>query len=142
MRPLSVRIASSRTAAILVAGVVFLAQPSFGASSVKLAGALTGQVHDAAGIPQMGASVRLFNHEDRLFAHALTDDKGSFSFGSLMPDVYSIQVSLRSFVPVFRENIVVQPGVRSVLNVSLSTLFSTIQLIAPPAGEGAVMSDD
>ncbi len=59
-----------------------------------------------------------------------------------MPDVYSIRVSLRSFVPVFRENIVVQPGVRSLLNVSLTTLFSTIELIAPPPGERALMSDD
>jgi len=142
MRPLSERIASSRTAAILVAGVVFLVLPSFAASPVTLAGTLTGLVHDAAGIPQMGASVLLFNHEDRLFARALTDDRGSFSFLSLLPDVYSVRVNLRSFVPVFRENIVVQPGVRSVLNVSLSTLFSTIQLITPPPGEGVVMSDD
>jgi len=141
MRPLSGRIASSRTAA-LVAGIVSLALPSFAASPVKLAGTLTGLVHDAAGIPQMGASVLLFNHEDHLFARALTDDKGSFSFPSLIPDVYSIRVSLRSFIPVFRDNIVVQPGVRSVLNVSLSTLFSTIQLITPPPGEGVVMTDD
>jgi hypothetical protein len=116
--------------------------PSFAASPVRLAGALTGLVRDALGVPQMGATVQLFNHEDRLFARALTDDKGSFSFLSLMPDVYSVRVNLRSFVPVFRENIVVQPGVRSVLNVSLSTLFSTIQLVTPPPGEGAVMSDD
>jgi hypothetical protein len=142
MRPRSGRIASSRTAAILVAGIVSLAVPSFAASPVKLAGALTGIVHDATGIPQMGASVLLFNHEDSLFARALTDEKGSFSFLSLMPDVYSVRVSLHSFVPVFRENIVVQPGVRSVLNVSLSTLFSTIQLITPPPGEGVVMTDD
>ncbi len=142
MRPLSPRFASSRTAAILVAGVVSFAFPSYAVSPVKLAGTLTGLVHDAVGVPQMGASVLLFTHEDRLFARALTDDKGSFSFVGLMPDVYSVRVSLRSFVPVFRENIVVQPGVRSVLNVSLSTLFSTIQLVTPPPGEGAVMTDD
>src|SRR5207245_8890809 len=41
-----------------------------------------------------------------------------------------------------RDNIVVQPGVRSVLNVNLSTLFSTIQLVAPPAGERSLMTDD
>jgi hypothetical protein len=140
MRPLSVRTASSR--AILAAAVLCAALPVFAVAPVKLSGALTGVVHDGAGVPQMGATVLLFNHEARLFARALTDEKGGFSFLSLMPDVYSVRVSLRSFVPVFRDNIVVQPGVRSVLNVSLTTLFSSIQLITPPPGESGIMSDD
>jgi hypothetical protein len=122
--------------------MVCFAIPSRAVAPVKLSGAITGLVHDGVGVPQMGASVLLFNHEDRLSARALTDDKGGFSFLSLVPDVYSVRVSLRSFVPVFRENILVQPGMRSVLNVSLTTLFSSIQLITPPAGEGAIMTDD
>ena len=142
MKPVSVRITSSRRAAILAVGIVSFALPAFAVSPVRLSGALTGLVHDGAGIPQMGASVFLFTHEDRLFARALTDDKGGFSFLELVPDVYSVRVSLRSFMPVFRDNIVVQPGVRSVLNVSLTTLFSSIQLIRPPAGDVAIMSDD
>jgi len=142
MKPVSVRITSSRRAAILAAGIMSFALPAFAVSPVRLSGALTGLVHDGAGVPQMGASVLLFTHEDRLFARALTDDKGGFSFLDLLPDIYSIRVSLRSFMPVFRDNIVVQPGVRSVLNVSLTTLFSSIQLIKPPAGDAAIMSDD
>ncbi len=122
--------------------MVCTALPMFGVAPVRLSGALTGVVHDGAGVPQMGATVLLFNHEERLSARALTDEKGGFAFLSLMPDVYSVRVSLRSFVPVFRDNIVVQPGVRSVLNVSLTTLFSSIQLITPPPGEGGIMSDD
>lgn len=122
--------------------MVCSALPVFAVAPVRLSGALTGIVHDGAGVPQMGATVLLFNHEDRLSARALTDEKGGFAFLSLMPDVYSVRVSLRSFVPVFRDNIVVQPGVRSVLNVSLTTLFSSIQLITPPPGEGGIMSDD
>lgn len=141
MRPAHVKRSCSR-AAILVAGVMSFALPVCAVAPSGLSGALTGLVHDGAGVPQMGASVVLFNHADRLLARALTDDKGGFSFLSLMPDVYSVRVSLRSFMPVFRDNIVVQPGVRSVLNVSLTTLFSSIQLITPPPGEGAIMSDD
>jgi hypothetical protein len=108
----------------------------------KLSGGLTGLVRAGVGIPQMGATVLLFNHEDRLFARVLTDEKGGFSFLSLIPDVYSVRVSLRSFVPVFRDNIVGQPGVRSILNVNRTTLFSTIRLVTPPAGERALMTDD
>src|ERR1700730_14767089 len=142
MRPFAARITSPRTAAILVAGFVLSAVPSFAVAPAKLSGGITGLVRDGAGVPQMGATIILFTHEDRLFARILTDEKGAFSFLSLSPDVYSIRVSLRSFVPVFRDNIVVQPGMRSVLNVNLTTLFSTIQLITPPAGERVLMTDD
>src|SRR5438093_12582175 len=138
----SPRITSSRTSTILAVGLVCLALPCSAVSPTKLSGGLTGLVRDGVGVPQMGATVLLFNHEERLFARALTDEKGGFSFLSLIPDVYSVRVSLRSFVPVFRDNIVVQPGVRSVLNVNLTTLFSSIQLIAPAPGERALMNDD
>src|SRR5947208_2934312 len=111
MRPL---ISSSRNYAFLAAGLVCLALPCSAVSPAKLSGGLTGLVRNGVGIPQMGATVLLFNHEERLFARVLTDEKGGFSFLSLIPDVYSVRVSLRSFVPVFRDNIVVQPGVRSI----------------------------
>ena len=142
MTPLTSRVGSSRAAALLVAGCLSLASPTFAIAPVKLSGAITGLVRDGVGIPQMGANVLLFTREDRLLDHALTDEKGAFAFLSLVPDVYSVRVSLRSFVPVFRNNIQVQPGVRSVLNVNLTTLFSTIQLVTPPEGERALMNDD
>jgi len=141
MRPFTPGVVSSRPA-ILAVVLLSLALPSFAVAPAKLSGGITGLVRDAAGIPQMGATVLLFTHEDRLFARALTDEKGNFSFLSLLPDVYSLRVSLRSFVPVFRDNIVVQPGVRSVLNVNLNTFFSTIQLVTPPPGDRALMNDD
>jgi hypothetical protein len=125
-----------------VAGFLSFASPSSAVAPAKLSGAIAGFVRDGVGIPQMGATVLLFSHEDRLFARALTDEKGAFSFLSLVPDVYSVRVSLRSFVPVFRDNIQVQPGMRSVLNVNLTTLFSTIHLVTPPEGERALMTDD
>src|SRR5712692_1398199 len=141
MRPSALGITSSRSA-FLVAVAVSFALPSLAVSPAKLSGGLTGLVRDGGGIPQMGATVLLFTREDRLFARVLTDEKGNFSFLSLAPAVYSLRVSLRSFVPVFRDNIVVQPGVRSVLNVNLNTLFSSIQLVTPPPGERALMTDD
>jgi len=141
MRPVGARSNSSRRVPILAA-MVCLAVPAFAVSPVKLSGALTGLVHDGAGVPQMGANVLLFTHEDRLLARALTDDKGAFIFANLAPNIYSVRISLRSFMPVFRDNIIVEPGIRSVLNVSLTTLFSSIQLIKPPAADAAIMTDD
>ena len=57
---------------------------------VRLSGAIGGVVRDASSIPQMGATVLLFNHQDRLFEKVLTNDHGQFQFAALMPDVYSI----------------------------------------------------
>lgn len=128
--------------ASVVAGLVCCAaRPASGASSIGLSGAISGYVTDAAGVPQMGASVMLFNKQDRLFERALTDEKGIFSFAGLIPDIYSIRVTLASFVPAIKSNILVQPGMRSVLNVNLATLFSSIHLVYATE-HPAFMSDD
>lgn len=104
-------------------------------------GAIAGIVRGTAGIPQMGATVILYNRQQRLIGKVLTDDHGEFRLLGLLPAPYSVKVSLASFVPATKE-ILVQPGVRSVLNVNLSTLFSTIQFAYPALESGNVMTDD
>ena len=37
----------------------------------------------------MGASVLLYNRQERLYQRALTNDRGTFIFASLLPDLYS-----------------------------------------------------
>jgi|SRR5579862_123418 len=139
MRPL---IRSRRPVAGLVAGFLLLTLPALAATPAKLSGALAGAVTNATGVPQMGATVLLFNRQERLCERALTDAEGKFTFASLIPDVYSIRVSLPAFVTAFKDNILVQPGVRSLLNVSLANLFSSIQLVPPAPGDRAVMTED
>jgi hypothetical protein len=129
--------------ASVVVGLVSLWVPGpvSGSDTVGLAGAITGLVTDGGGIPQMGAAVMLFNRQDRLFEKVFTDEKGVFSFSGLLPDIYSIRVSLASFVPAIKNNILVQPGMRSALNVSMATLFSSIRLVYP-AEQPVFMTDD
>src|ERR1039457_1147359 len=127
----------------VVFGLVCLAaaSPVSGAVSVRLSGAIAGSVTNGDGVPQMGALVMLFNRQDGLSQKMCTDEKGNFAFPSLLPDIYSIRVTLASFVPAIKSNILVQPGMRSVLNVSLAALFSSIHLVYPPE-HPAFMSDD
>src|ERR1039457_608444 len=110
----------------VVFGLVCLAaaSPVSGAVSVRLSGAIAGSVTNGDGVQKM-----------------FTDEKGNFAFPSLLPDIYSIRVTLASFVPAIKSNILVQPGMRSVLNVSLAALFSSIHLVYPPE-HPAFMSDD
>jgi len=131
--------------ASLVFGVACLAAPhaASAANPIVISGAITGVVSNNLGIPQMGATVLLYNKQDRALTKIQTDARGEFKFAGLLPDLYSIRVSLTSFLPAFKRDIQVQPGLRSVLHVNLSTLLSTIQLSYPAALEsGSIMSDD
>jgi len=132
-----------RTVASLVLRVACLASPfvAGAASSLTLSGAISGIVSDPGGTPRMGASVLLYNRQDRLLGKSLTDSRGEFLFASLLPDTYSIRVTLATFIPAMRKDILVQPGMRSVLSVNLNSLFSTIQ-ISYPALDNGLISDD
>ncbi len=112
------------------------------ASPIRFAGAVSGLVTDSIGSPRAGASVSLFNQQARLLQKSYTDLAGNFSFGDLLPDVYSVQVSLASFVPATRDRVVVRPGMRSLLEVNLSRMFSSIQLVSTLPAPGGLMSDD
>src|SRR5580704_17250749 len=115
--------------------------PAYAASPVRLCGQLDGLVTDVAGKPQPGAIVVLLNRQDHLLQRSATDALGSFSFAELLPDFYSIQVSFASFVPAVKERIQIRAGMRSVLDVSLSRVFSSIQLVATTPMPNGLMSD-
>jgi len=138
---MSVRTHISVASVVVGLGCFWMPGPVSGADTVSLAGAISGLVTDGGGIPQMGAAVMLFNRQDRLSEKVFTDEKGVFAFAGLVPDVYSIRVTLASFVPAIRDRILVQPGMRSALNVSMATLFSSIRLVYP-AEQPVFMKDD
>lgn len=127
--------------AVCLASLASMA-PAGAVTSARLSGNLGGVVTDVAGMPQMGAAVILFNRQARPIQRALTDDHGSFGFGALPPDSYSVRVSLARYLPAFRDKIAVRAGVSSFLDVSLSSLFSSIQLAPMSNLPTGLMSDD
>src|SRR5882724_3140633 len=133
-----------KSVASLLFGMACLLEPSVSqaASPLKLSGAIVGIVTDPLGIPQMGATVILYNRQDRLSEKVSTDERGEFRFVGLFPDSYSIRVTLATFLPVFRQGIMVQPGMRSILSVNLSGVFSTIQFSYPAIENGSFITDD
>ena len=111
------------------------------ASTPKLSGNILGNVRNASGKLQMGASVALFNRYDKLIRQGLTNERGLFVFDALAPDAYSVRVSLSSFVPALRRGIAVQAGLDSVLNINLTSVFSTIEVVYHSPGQ-ALMTDE
>jgi hypothetical protein len=136
----SAPVAGFITAGVLLASLI-TAAPAHAASPVRLSGQLDGLVTGGAGKPQPGAIVVLLNRQDRLVQQSATDALGSFSFAELLPDLYSIQVSFASFVPAVKERIQIRAGMRSVLDVNLSRVFSSIQLVATTPVPNGLMSD-
>jgi hypothetical protein len=124
-------------AALLVAGA-----PAFAATAPKLSGSIAGIVRNAGGVPQMGATVLLFNKYEKLLARAITNERGAFGFEELSPDLYSVRVSLASFFPAMKNRIAVQPGMQSLLYINLANMLSSIELVYAAPGQGALMSDD
>jgi hypothetical protein len=113
------------------------------ADPVPLAlGSLAGQVRSSNGVVQMGAAVALYNRYDQLVRQALTGESGTFVFEGLTPDLYSVRVSLASFLPAMRRNISVMPGTRSILTINLASVLSSIELFYVSTGQGPLMSDD
>src|SRR5229473_8483983 len=126
----------------LIAMLGLCAPAGFSATPTKLSGSIAGFVRDSSGIPQMGASVLLFNRYERLIERTLTNERGTFGFEALSPDLYSVRVSLASFVPAMKQKIAVQPGMQSLLYVDLASVLSSIELVYAAPGQGALMSDD
>lgn len=126
----------------LVVGLSMCTPAALAVTPQKLDGSIAGYVRDSAGIPQMGATVLLFNRFDHLLQKAMTNERGIFGFASLPPDFYSIRVNLASFVPAVRQKIAVQPGMQSLLYVDLASVLSSIELVYAAPGQGALMSED
>jgi hypothetical protein len=116
-------------ATILLAGLLGPVAPAGAADAwFPVTGNLIGSVVDAAGAPQMGATVQLLNRYERVLAKAITASDGRFVFAGLPLDTYAVRVSQPSFLPAFRDRITIKPGSDSVLQIHLATLFSNVQV--------------
>ena len=131
-----------RTAALALIALLGAFEGNLCGADLKVFGAISGQVRNAAGVGQMGAVVLVLNRSERVVQRALTSPDGWFRFEGLPPDTYSVRVSLASFVPAMRNHIVVRPGVESFLNIQLANLFSSIELVYMAPGQTGLLSDD
>jgi hypothetical protein len=109
---------------------------------LHLTGSIGGTVRNAAGVVQMGANVILYNRYDRVVEKVTTNADGTFAFTSLLPDLYSLRVTLASFIPAFKQNIAVKPGFHSVLTINMASMLSSIEFVSSTPAKGSLMSDD
>lgn len=121
--------------------VFCLAPLAHAGGPMPLSGSILGEVKTVTGIAEMGAKVLLYDRHDQLIRQVLSNEQGRFWFAALAPDVYSIRVTLASFVPAMRRNISVAAGTENLLQINLSGIFSTVDLMSS-AAHGTLMGDD
>ncbi len=126
----------------VLTGIATLAPLVYAGSPVPLTGGLLGQVKSASGVTQMGATVLLFNRYDQLIRQSLTNEQGRFAFDRLPADLYSLRVTLASFVPAVRRNIAIAAGSENMLQISMANLLSSIDLVSSGPSRGTLMTDD
>jgi hypothetical protein len=107
----------------------------------NLSGALLGEVRNAAGVTQMGATVLLYDRYDNLVRRALSTEEGKFAFAALTPEVYTLRVTLASFFPAIRR-ITVLAGSESMLQVSLAAVLSSIDIAPGAPNKATLMTDE
>ncbi|MEO5739805.1 MAG: carboxypeptidase regulatory-like domain-containing protein [Vicinamibacterales bacterium] len=112
-----------------LAAVALLA---FGASHSALAqtsGVVVGTVADAQGATVPGATITLISESRGTTQDTQTAGTGDFTFPSVLPDTYTVRVSVDGFKTLERRNIAVSPGDRVViptLAIELGTLAETV----------------
>ena len=97
------------------------------ASAAVNPGVISGYVRNAAGVPQMGATIQVLSLGNPV--EARTDANGFYTLSGLLPGLYAIKVTAPSFLPSIREKINVQSGASLVVNITLNTLFEAIELL-------------
>lgn len=111
-------------------------------------GRLSGTVSDDHGNPLMGATVLIIGPMLIPTASAgdqvervITDGKGKFAVGNLIPGWYSLQIISPTRLPAHRNGIKVQAGQTSTLRFALGDIFAPLRFQIPDKGDSTLGED-
>ena len=130
----------------LILTVMFssFAANSAAAQAKPVPGRLAGVVRDAAGTPQLGASVELISEAVGVAASRglLTNTQGMFRGDKLAPGFYTVRVTLAGFLPTLEKHIRVTSNLTTVVRIELESMFASLdQLRRMPASSTAEVDD-
>jgi hypothetical protein len=104
--------------------------------------AVTGVVRDAKGIAQPGALVQVIAVGLNAPKTAFTDLQGRYSISNLIPGRYAVQASAALFVSTTKDNLELRPGRRTVVNLTLASLFDRSGWLPAERRKADDLSDD
>ena len=125
---------------LTVAPACVLAAP--GISPSFPGAAVSGVVRNGQGVAQLGALVQVLLNDTVPVGYTFTDLHGRYLIANLLPGKYQVRASGSLFVPAQRGNLQLRPGVRSVVNLTLNTLFDTASWLPAERRKADEPSDD
>ena len=131
--------------ALILTGVLstFAANPSV-AQTKRAPGKIAGLVRDAAGIPQLGASVELVSEMpgSTLSLGFLTNTRGLFEGEKLAPGFYTLRVTLAGFLPTLEQHVRISSNLTTVVRVELESMFASLDQLRRTPSNSAAEADD
>ncbi len=114
------------------------------ANSKPSAGNISGQVRDASGTPQLGATVDVLSETAGLnvTAHLLTNTQGVFEGDKLVPGFYTVRVTLAGFLPSLEKHVRISANLTTMVRIELESMFSSLEQMRRPPGNASVEADD
>ncbi|HEY2392986.1 MAG TPA: carboxypeptidase-like regulatory domain-containing protein [Candidatus Angelobacter sp.] len=106
--------------------VVLLAWVPLHAASV---GAIGGYVKDSSGAPQMGAVVEVFVSAVKVGTTVFTDSRGYYLANNLPAGTYQVKVTVASFLPSLREDVILRSGAHLIINLTVNTLADALKVV-------------
>jgi hypothetical protein len=112
--------------------------------SVSSSGKLSGQVRDASGVPQLGATVAILSETPGVTAsyQFLTNTQGLFNGEKLAPGSYTVRVTLAGFLPFLEKHIQISPNLTTTVRIQLESMFVSIEQLRRPPAASAAEADD
>ena len=132
-------------ALVLIVGVSCCGANMAVAQSKPVDGKLAGVVRDAAGTPQLGASVEVVSEAVGLSTASqgfITNTQGIFRGDKLAPGFYTVHVTLAGFLPTLEKHVHINANLTTVVRIRLESMFASLeQLRRQPAPANAEVDD-
>ncbi len=117
-------------------------ESSPGIFSAVLRSAVSGNVRDRAGRPQVGALVELLNAQYSVVAQTFTDDRGRYTLAHIGAGLYQVKASSSLFLPAVRPNLRVLASSKAVVNLTLSSLYQALDWLPAEPRDASSAQDD
>ena len=128
-----------------VTGVIAMAPRAEAQGVAKVsAGGLAGEIRDASGVPQLGATVEVLSETpgNNLAHQFLTNTKGLFRSETLAPGLYTVRVTLAGFLPTLEKHVNVASNLTTVLKIRLESMFASLDELRRPPVNGVSEPDE
>jgi hypothetical protein len=113
-------------------------------NSKPAVGNLSGQVRDASGTPQLGATVEVISETPgtNFTEHFLTNTQGLFEGDKLVPGFYTVRVTLVGFLPTLEKHVRISANLTTMVKIQLESMFASLEQLRRAPTNASVESDD